>query len=128
MLHLLDEAIEAYLRDQVPLPRGEIDVVFDRPSREWSASVTRPTLDLFLWDIRRNSSDQEAGMETVVENGRRVRRPPLPRIDCRYMVTAWAGQPRDEHQLLGAVMATLLMQPSRVEYTSCAFPELRRSS
>lgn len=108
MLHLLDDALEAYLRAETPLPAGEIDIVFERPNRDWGASVNRPTVNIFLWDLRRNSTDQEAGMETYVENGRTVRRPPRPRIDCRYLITAFAGEIRDEHQLLGSVLMSLL--------------------
>lgn len=119
MLHMLDEILESYLRAEVPLPPAEIDVVFDRPDREWSASVTRPTVNIFMYDIRRNASDQEAGMEDVVENGVRVRRPPLPRIDCRYLVSAWAGETRDEHQLLGAVMSVLV---TRTDFPSEYIP------
>lgn len=109
MLHLIDDALEAYMRAEVPLPRNEVDVVFDRPDRDWGASVTRPTVNAFLWDVRRNSNEQEAGMNTERVNGRVIRRPPMPRVDCRYLVTAWAGDVRNEHQLLGAVMGALLI-------------------
>ncbi len=108
MLHLLDDAIEAYLRGEVPLRNGDVDIVFQRPDKEWGAAVTRPTVNMFLWDVRRNSGAQEAGIETVEENGKMVRRQPQPRVDCRYMVTAWAGDVRDEHQLLGAVLGAFL--------------------
>lgn len=96
------------MRDEVGLPTAEIDIAFERPDREWSAGVTRPTVNLFLWDVRRNTNDQEAGMEMVIEDGRPVRRAPRPRVDCRYLVTSWAGDPRDEHQLLGTVLSGLL--------------------
>ena len=108
MLHFLDDAIEAYLRGEVPLRGNDVDVVFARPDRDWGAAVTRPTINLFLWDVRRNSGAQESGMKWREINGQRVRHAPQPRVDCRYMVTAWAGDPRDEHQLLGAVLAALL--------------------
>jgi len=108
MLHILDDAIEAYIRGEVPLRGGDVDVVFARPDREWGAAVTRPTVNLFLWDVRRNAGAQEAGMEWREVGGRRVRSAPQPRVDCRYMVTAWAGDPRDEHQLLGAVLSAFL--------------------
>lgn len=108
MLHLLDDALEAYLRGEVPLRGTDVDVVFARPDKEWGAAVIRPTINLFLWDVRRNSGAQESGMESIEVDGKRVRRAPQPRVDCRYMVTAWAGDPRDEHQLLGAVLAALL--------------------
>lgn len=108
MLHLLDDAIKAYLRAEVPLRSGDMDMVFQRPDKEWGAAVTRPTVNMFLWDVRRNSGAQESGIETVEENGKKVRRQPQPRVDCRYMVTAWAGDVRDEHQLLGAVLGAFL--------------------
>lgn len=108
MLHLLDDAIEAYLRAEVPLRGTDVDMVFQRPDKEWGAAVTRPTVNLFLWDVRRNSGAQESGIEMVEENGKMVRRQPQPRVDCRYMVTAWAGDVRDEHQLLGAVLGAFL--------------------
>ena len=108
MLHLLDDALEAYLRGEVPLRGADVDVVFARPDKEWGAAVIRPTVNLFLWDVRRNSGAQESGMEWLEIDGKRVRRAPYLRVDCRYMVTAWAGDPRDEHQLLGAVLSSLM--------------------
>lgn len=101
MLHLLDETLAAFLRAEVPLPEREVDVAFEAPDRDWGAAVTRPTVNLYLWDVRRNSDEREAGMELVKDgNGHKHRRPPLPRIDCRYLVTAWTNELRDEHALL----------------------------
>jgi hypothetical protein len=108
MLQLLDASVEAFLRAAVPLPARDIDVAFDAPDREWGAGVAKPTVNLFLWDVRRNADEREAGMALVEEDGHRVRRAPPPRIDCRYLVTAWTTQARDEHALLGAVLAVLL--------------------
>lgn len=126
MLHLLDDALEAYLRAEVPLPQTEIDIVFDRPNRDWGAAVTRPTVNVFLWDIRRNANDQEAGMELVMEEGRLVRRPPKPRIDCRYLITAWAGDVRDEHQLLGTVLGAFLVHSELpAQYLGGGYSEVR---
>lgn len=109
MLNLLDESLEEFLRAVVPLPKREIDISFDAPDKDWSARVSRPTINMYLWDVRRNVSERELGLETVHdENGRPHRRPPLPRVDCRYLVTAWTADIRDEHSLLGAVLAALL--------------------
>lgn len=89
MLHLLDESLEAFLRATVPLPKREVDVVFAAPDRDWAARVSRPTVNLYLWDVRRNLDERDGGMETVFgDDGRPLRRPPLPRVDCRYLVTA----------------------------------------
>jgi hypothetical protein len=109
MLHLLDETLEAFLRAVVPLPTRQVDVAFEAPDSEWGAAVTKPTVNLFLWDVRVNTSERQAGLELVddEEQGRRWR-PPLPRLDCRYLVTAWTTEVQDEHRLLGAVLTSLL--------------------
>lgn len=126
MFHLIDESLEAYIRAEVPLAVNEVDMSFERPDRDWGTAVTRPTVSAFLWDVRRNSGEQEAGMGTEQVNGRAVRKPVLPRIDCRYLLTAWAGDVRTEHQLLGGLLAALLrntvMQPS---YMTNGFATLR---
>src|SRR3954468_938981 len=113
MLHLLDESLETFLRAVVPLPARDVDVAFDAPDGEWSAALsTRPTVDMYLWDIRPNLAEREFG-EMIIEEqaGRRSRRDPLPRVDCRYLVTAWTSEVRDEHSLLGDVLAALLLRP-----------------
>lgn len=109
MLHLLDESLEAFLRAEVPLSRREVDVSFDAPDSEWSARVSRPTINAYLWDVRRNLAQRDAGVELVRHpNGSVHRRAPLPRVDCRYLITAWTSEVRDEHSLLGATLAALL--------------------
>ncbi|GIE94793.1 DUF4255 domain-containing protein [Paractinoplanes rishiriensis] len=112
MLHLLDETLETFLREVVPLPARDVDVAFDAPDGEWSAALsTRPTVDLYLWDIRPNLSERDFGEVVVEEDGRRYRRDPLPRVDCRYLVTAWTSEVHDEHSLLGDVLTALLLHP-----------------
>jgi Pvc16 N-terminal domain len=111
MLHLLDETLEAFLREQVPLPARQVDVSFSAPDQDWGAKVSRPTVNLFLWDIRQNLAERVAGWELVEEDGRRYRRTPPPRIDCRYLVTAWTSDVSDEHQLLGALLTAFLGRP-----------------
>src|SRR3982750_616864 len=113
MLHLLDESLETFLRAVVPLPARDVDVAFDAPDGEWSAALSsRPTVDLYLWDIRPNLTERDFG-EMIIEevDGKRYRRDPLPRVDCRYLVTAWTTEVRDEHSLLGSVLSALLLNP-----------------
>ncbi len=112
MLHLLDESLEAFLRAEVPLSERDVDISFEAPDKDWGARVTGPTLNLFLWDLRRNLDEREGGLKTYVDsNGRKVRRPPLPRMDLRYLITAWTSEVRDEHSLLGSVLHALLLAP-----------------
>lgn len=110
MLHHLDETLEDFLRRRVPLPAKEVDVSFDAPDSDWGAGITKPTVNLYLWDVRRNGGERQAAMERVTDaDGRPVRRPPLPRVDCRYLVTGWTTEVADEHALLGSVLACLLI-------------------
>jgi hypothetical protein len=112
MLHLLDESLETFLRAVVPLSTRDVDVVFEAPDGDWAAGISRPTVDLYLWDVRVNLSEREYGEQLLPgENGMRYRRDPLPRVDCRYLVTAWTTEVRDEHALLGRVLTALLLNP-----------------
>ena len=51
MLQLLDESIEAFLRASVR-SLADVDVAFEAPDREWGAGLNKPTVNLFLWDLR----------------------------------------------------------------------------
>jgi hypothetical protein len=128
MLHLLDESLEAFLRAAVPLPAREIDVAFDRPDKEWAARVSRPTINLYLWDVRRNVSTCDFDVDDLGEgSGRAHRRAPLFRVDCRYLVTAWTSDVRDEHALLGATLAVLLRHTElEREYLQGAYRDVVR--
>ena len=92
----------------IRLAADRIDVSFDPPDSDWAARTTKPTVNLFLWDVRLNLEEREAGVETWVdEAGLRHRAVPKPRVDLRYLVTAWTADARDEHQLLGVMLAVL---------------------
>lgn len=108
MLQLLDESLEAFLRAAVPLEETEVAISFDAPDKAWSATVTQPTINLFLWGIHRSPDKARAGMETVAVNGQTVRRRPPPVVNLCYVLTAWTAHHRDEHQLLGEVMRAVL--------------------
>ena len=73
MLDLIDATLEAFFRATVPLSAQDVDVSFEPPDREWSAKLTRPTVNVFLWDIRRSTDRGQAG-----RRGDRARRPARP--------------------------------------------------
>jgi Pvc16 N-terminal domain len=107
MLDLIDHAVESLLRGLVPLS-DDVDVSFDAPDRDWAGGVIHPTINAFLWNVSINTDQTHAGLERVVDgDGRVARRPPLPRVDCLYFVSAWTTDVRDEHGLLGAVLVAL---------------------
>jgi hypothetical protein len=109
LIQFIDEAIETFLRRAVPLPEAVADVSFAAPDRAWGAGVTRPTVNVFLWDIRRNQAMSTTGLGQQYSDGHQaLRRPTDPVVDLRYLVTAWASEQRDEHQLLGAVLRCVL--------------------
>jgi len=112
MLNLLDESMERFLRAVVPLPPREVDIAFEAPDGDWAASVSRPTVNLYLWDVRPSTVERDLGMlETIDANGRRQRRGALPRVECRFLVTAWTSDVGDEHSLLGRVLLALMLNP-----------------
>jgi hypothetical protein len=127
MLHLLDESMEAFLRARVPLAPREVDVVFDAPDGTWAAAVSRPTVNLYLWDVRPSLAEREFGENLIArDDGRRFRRDPLPRVDCRYLVTAWTTEVANEHKLLGDVLTTMLLHPViEPEHLRGAFASVR---
>lgn len=111
MLHLLDASIEAFLRGEVPLD-DRVDVAYDAPDSQWSSGITRPTVNIFAWDIRRNSSETTAGFEVVQRGADRFHKATPPRIDFRYLITTWTQETRDEHELLGALLVACLRVPT----------------
>jgi len=111
MLNLLDDALASFLRAAVPLP-ADVAIAFEAPDREWGSRVTGPTVNLYLWDVRENLSAREIGLATTTgPDGVTRRHGPMPRLDCRYLVTAWTTEASDEHALLGRVVTALLLHP-----------------
>ena len=78
VLDLIDATLEAFFRATVPLSAQDVDVSFEPPDRDWSAKLTRPTVNLFLWDIRRSSERARAGIEEIERDGQLVRRRAAP--------------------------------------------------
>ena len=119
MIADLDETIRQLLIDELPIKNGEIDIDFHQPTRAWSARVSKPTVNLYLYDVRENPHLRANQWEQVVRQGGRIgkdngdivlKRTPV-RLDCFYMLTTWATEPEDEHLLLTRVLLTLFRFP-----------------
>jgi hypothetical protein len=115
MIQLIDQALEDFLRATVPLPSMTIDMSFAAPDRTWGAGLSRPTVNCFLWDVSRDLDRAASGEETREVDGQVERRPLPPRVELRYVITTWATEERDEHQLLGDVMRGVLGHPQLPE-------------
>lgn len=109
VIPVVDEALARFVRATLPLPEPTGDVSFDPPSGTWSAQLNRITVNLFLFGVGR--SPQQAvgpGIRRGADGRVTERRLPLPRVQLDYLVSAWAGTIRDEHQLLGDVLTVFL--------------------
>jgi hypothetical protein len=117
MIAELDRTIEQVLTAELPIRNGEIDVKFDQPKREWSARLARPTINFFLYDVRENNILRQHQWERAIQGNGRIdrnmahqKRTPF-RVDCHYMMTAWAAEPQDEHRLLTRCLLALFRHP-----------------
>lgn len=104
----VDESIRALLVGDIPIERDEIDISFDRPTREWSSRLSKPTLNLFLADVRERAElRDQAPWHQRDATGAVVTRPKPRRVDLTYIVSAWARDPGDEHRILASVLACI---------------------
>jgi len=104
----LDDALRALLRRELERHGFEgVDIAFDAPSKEWSGKLTKPTVDVFLYDLR--EALERAAADTSERRGNggaRTVHPPL-HLELTYAVTAWTKAVEDEHRLLSQVRAIL---------------------
>jgi len=112
MLADLDESLRALLKRELARHGFDgVDIVFDAPAKEWSATLSTPTVNLFLYDLRESQDYRPIEWEPQRdENGAREMRPPL-RVDVSYAVTAWTRAVEDEHRLLSQVLSVMYAYP-----------------
>jgi hypothetical protein len=109
----LDASLQLLIADPAaPKALRDADVSFETPTRDYAPA--RPTLNLFLHQIRENRALREPA-PLFDRTGPTVRRLPAPlRVECGYLVTAWsdltagsAVRVAQEHRLLGQALAWL---------------------
>lgn len=108
MIDDLDRTLKALLKQETGLEEDRIR--FEAPDE--SFAPTPPAVDLFLYDVRENRALRSN--EWLVErrsDGTATRQRAPARVDCSYLITAWAGDVASEHKLLGEVMRALLRYP-----------------
>lgn len=113
MIADVDEVLRKLLIREIDIKGNEVDIQFDQPKREWSARLSKPTLNLFLFDLRENlrlrGSEQYFTLNRP-DGTSEVRRNPV-RMDLRYLLTAWVKEAEDEHLLLSSALMGLLRNP-----------------
>ncbi len=74
MIAELDDALKQLLKEEIPLEPKGIDIAFEMPTKDWSSGLARPTLNLYLFDIRENLEFREDDWTRERTNGEVVRR------------------------------------------------------
>lgn len=116
MIQDLDEVLRKLLIRELPIKNGDAHIAFEQPRREWSGKLSRPTLNLFLYDIRENSTlRQNEWQITRNANGTATKQRSPARMDLHYMITAWANDVDDEHSLISRTVLALLRFPTLPE-------------
>ncbi|WP_370250078.1 DUF4255 domain-containing protein [Nocardioides sp.] len=103
----VDTALEQLVRQRLPLPEDLGEVSFEQPTGTWSAQVTRVTVNLYLYEVSRSAQPSTAARMRMVGDGPAQVRRPQPMIQLGYLLSVWAGSPRDEHQVLGDLVSML---------------------
>lgn len=112
MLHDLNKTLEKILVQKGNITPNQIDISFEQPNGQWSARLSRPSLNCWCFDLRENVKLRSMNM-TTTRNGNQGRTTFAPRrIDLTYLITAWASKIEDEHQLLWRALAALKRTPS----------------
>lgn len=113
MLADLDESLRTLLKRELGGHGFDgVEVAFEAPTKDWSAGLAQPTVNLFLYDLREAADLRAVEWQPQRDEHGRIRnyRPPL-RIDASYAATAWTRAVEDEHRLLSQLLAILYAFP-----------------
>ena len=91
--------------------KGEtIKVDLDPPTKDWAARRTGPVINLFLTDIREDTTRRTSNwMDVLNEDGVVIGRRPSERTFMfSYSLSAWTSRPEDDHEILSAALVALL--------------------
>lgn len=113
MIVEIDEALKNLLMQEIDIQGNEVDINFEQPKRDWSARLSKPTINLFLFDVRENLRLRGAEQYTTIRraDGTSEVRRNLVRMDLRYLMTAWVKEAEDEHLLLSSALISMLRFP-----------------
>jgi hypothetical protein len=111
MINDIDKTLRQLFIRELGIHNGEIRLEFRPPTRDWASRLNRPTLNLFLHDVRENKALRQTDWEIKRHNGQATRQRTPIRLDLHYMITAWAAEPEDEHHLLSQALLVLFLHP-----------------
>jgi hypothetical protein len=111
MIQDLDRTLEKMIFERSKLNKNEIDISFEMPNGEWSARLSRPTVNCWCYDLRENVKLRNMEMQNNRQGNIGLKRLPPRRFDLSYLITAWARRIEDQHQLLWRTLGGLLQVP-----------------
>ncbi len=112
MFQDLDNTLRELLIQKVPINNSDIDIKFELPNQDWENKLQKATINLFLYDIRKNL-ELRSNERFMTHNGATGTETIAPvRMDLSYMITVWTKEIADEHRLLGSLLKTLLRYPT----------------
>ncbi|MEM7536647.1 MAG: DUF4255 domain-containing protein [Chloroflexota bacterium] len=113
MIDQLDDALEQLFVQGIPITNQEVDISFEQPTRSWSSRLSRPSINIFMHDIRENASlrglNPIYNTEYYGTSHASVSMRPVA-FNIHYVITAWANEPSDEHRILSRIMAVLVRE------------------
>ena len=133
MIDHLDNLLRELLRAQIPEITSDDQIGFRPPDDAWRSGLSdledgNVALNVYLFDVRENRKLRSNERFRTVQDALVMEEPAAARIDCHYLITAWArtesggewllGYVTDEHALLYAAVAVLIkhapLNPSRI--------------
>ena len=108
MISDVDDTLRTLLTLKMPLEPGVVDITFDMPTRDRSHELSRPTINLHLYDVRENTGLRSTDRYLTRSGCSGVQQHAPVQIDLAYFITAWAPDVAAEHQFLGQLLTTVL--------------------
>ena len=104
MIYEVDQALREMVRRAEPMPG--VDVVFDAPTKEWSARRNAPTVNVYLYDIREDLRRRQRGLLNQYDEQKVVvaRHLPPRYVKLSYLISAWTRRPEEEHEALARLL------------------------
>lgn len=120
MIRDLDETLRALVKSGAApgSPLSKAEVSFELPDSTWRASLSKLTVNCYLYAIHeaRELRTAEPIVVRTPDGKRAARVSPPVRIECSYCITAWSPATLEpvleEHRLLSQVLVLLLRHPT----------------
>jgi hypothetical protein len=107
----IHETIKNLLFEHAGFSRSDVDIDFEIPNRTWIGTLTRPTINFFLYDLEEDTKNRgsldNAYFQQRSEKSNIAKARPR-RMNLKYQVMAISQDTRDQHELLWRVLAVLM--------------------